>query len=138
MNNDERWDEMLQPLSGVRASDGFTSRVLERAKVAKRRRTAVRSTLAAAMIAIVVTSTALSVRREQKQVALEAAVAAEREAIRKELEALKTAEMAAEPVIYVGSADGVDYVLDVQASGAQADQYIELVGNPLSNERIEQ
>lgn len=116
VNHDELSD-LLQALPKTDASHGFTTRVI--ATVTERRRTVAapryRFAIAAVLVAMLTTLSVVGtkvVERQHERARL-AQLRNERQQIEKELNELKALSKAADPVVYLGSANGVDLVVDV-------------------------
>lgn len=116
MNHDELSD-LLHTLPRTEASHGFTTRVI--AKVTERPspmpvpryRFAIAAVLVAMLTTLSVVGTKVVERQHER--ARIAQLRNERQQIEKELNELKAMSKAADPVVYLGSANGVDLVVDV-------------------------
>jgi hypothetical protein len=112
---EEELDRLLALLPPRTAAPDFTRRVLERlGRRPPARAPRLRLAAAACLILIVLAGAAVSVFHQRRERARLAAIRAEQRQIAAELEVLKRATRVADPVVYLGGDDRVDYVLDLR------------------------
>jgi hypothetical protein len=96
------------------APPDFTRRVLERLERSESRRRLRRRVAAAGLALTLLAGASLRLRQEEIERARLAAMRSEQKQIAVELEKLKRATRAPDPVVYLGGDDRVDYVLDLR------------------------
>jgi len=112
---DERLDELLKSLPREGASDDFTARVLERIEQPRPRFAQQNRWLAAAAVIFIVVLGGITAGRMIEQKREEERLAAVRAAqaeIARELREVKRLSEQVDPVVYLGSGENVDYLVD--------------------------
>ncbi|RMH22539.1 MAG: hypothetical protein D6696_03065 [Acidobacteria bacterium] len=116
---DDRWlDRILRDLPRQRASSDFTARVMRRLETPASgppRRSWRWLAAAAGLVLVLAASWGVAQQRASRQARAELeALRAEHRALRAELEELRQLEAAARGVVYLGSTDDADWVLDLR------------------------
>ncbi len=111
--NDTELHNVLKSLPRERASVGFTGRVLRRLERPTRRSMPRWAPVAAAAILLLTLGFGWREWRHRQTAADLAALLAEKQALQAELEDLRRLTADARPVVYLGSDDRVDLVLDL-------------------------
>lgn len=118
-NTPDPLDELLQALPRVRASDGFTGRVLAGLERRPRRATragAVGWAAAATLLLVALIVGGLRVEHQQtidERAGRAAQLRSEHESLRRDLARLKSQAEQERPVVYLGGTDQIDLVLDL-------------------------
>lgn len=118
-HNPDPLDELLQGLPRVRASDDFTGRVLAELEGRPRRTPrpgAVGWAVAAALLLVALLIGGLRVEQQQaagERASRAAELRSEHESLRQDLARLKSQAEQERPVVYLGSTDQIDLVLDL-------------------------